>query len=300
MLVLVRIAPEINLKSRQVKARFLKTLVSNMRLALKKTGNPFKISEKWTRIYVELEESKDLAVLTRVFGISSLSPVEMITKPALDDIISEAQSKYTSLLPGKTFAIRAKRRGAVGFTSKDIEVALGSALLNCSKGVDLSKPDIKIEVEVCQQRALFFQERIPCPGGLPLGTEGRALCMLSGGFDSAVAAWLSMKRGVAVDFVLCNLGGNAYARSVIMVAKKLSENWAYGYEPRFYILDFAEIRDDILKNARSQYSQILLKRAMYQSCHLLFSEQKKWLALITGESLGRGGCTSRRRSRRFL
>ncbi|NIR43492.1 MAG: tRNA 4-thiouridine(8) synthase ThiI, partial [Gemmatimonadetes bacterium] len=79
-------------------------------------------------------------------------------------------------------------------------------------------------------------DKTPGPGGLPLGVEGRAVALLSGGFDSAVAAWLMLKRGIALDYVFCNLGGEAYERAVVSVAKILADEWSYGERPRMHVV----------------------------------------------------------------
>src|SRR5690606_35937590 len=102
-------------------------------------------------------------------------------------------------------------------------------------------------------------------GGLPLGVEGRAVALLSGGFDSAVAAWLMMKRGLELDYVFCNLGGDAYERAVVQVGKQLADAWSYGSRPGLYVVDFDGPVRAMKESSRASYWQVLLKRMMYRA-----------------------------------
>src|SRR5690606_33566595 len=141
---------------------------------------------------------------------------------------------------GRTFAVRARRSGTHPFGSADVMRALGAAL-NPGATVDLTNPEVEVAVEIRDQEVYFFSGRVAGIGGLPLGLERRALCLLCGGFDSAVAAWMMLKRGVQVDYVLFNLAGGAYERSVLQVAKVLADRWSYGTEPRLHVVDFGPV-----------------------------------------------------------
>ena len=105
------------------------------------------------------------------------------------------------------------------------------------------------------------------------------------GFDSAVAAWLLLKRGVALDYVFCNLAGPAFERSVIQVTKVLADHWSYGDRPRIHIVDFGDAVRDLQSRVTPRYWQVVLKRLMYRAAEQVGSEVGAD-ALITGESLG--------------
>src|SRR5439155_1220867 len=137
---------------------------------------------------------------------------------------------YAERVRGRTFAVRARRSGLEAFRTRDVMVQLGAALDRYGD-VNLDHPDVTVFVETRDGEALFFSDHVAGAGGLPLGAEGRAVCLFSGGFDSPVAAWLLLKRGVALDYVFCNLGGEAYERSVVSVAKILADRWSHGYRP---------------------------------------------------------------------
>src|SRR5690606_3634390 len=132
--------------------------------------------------------------------------------------------------------VRAQRAGQHGFTSKEIEVALGARLFDYSAGVDLTNPEVTAYVEVRDESAYLFSQRVAGSGGLPVGVEGRAIALISGGFESAVASWLMLKRGVELDYLFCNLGGDAYERAVVQVTKAIADDWSYGSQPRLFVV----------------------------------------------------------------
>ncbi|MBF0441784.1 MAG: tRNA 4-thiouridine(8) synthase ThiI [Oligoflexales bacterium] len=286
MLVLVRLSSEINLKSNKVKARFLRKLIRNIDIALKRSQVEFRIRREWNRLFIEVSSEEAVSVLSRIFGIGSISPVEYVGKPDLDDMSRIAFENYRDKVKGKSFCIRAQRNMVEGFTSKDVENRLGDVLRDQAASVKLKNPEVKIELLISREGAFFFSERIKGPSGLPLGVEGRALCLISGGFDSAVAAWLMMKRGIDLDFLFCNLAGIAYERATLSVVKALMEQWAYGSEGILYTLDFSEIIKSITANVGARFPQIVLKRAMYRTANLLADEIGQIPAIITGESAG--------------
>jgi thiamine biosynthesis protein ThiI len=115
---------------------------------------------------------------------------------------------------------------------------------------------------------------------------GRALALISGGYDSAVAAWLMLKRGIELDYVFCNLGGDAYERAVVQVAKALADDWSYGSHPKLHVVDFAEPLKELRANARPSYWQVVLKRLMYRAATTIAHEQTGH-AINTGEAVGR-------------
>jgi thiamine biosynthesis protein ThiI len=140
-------------------------------------------------------------------------------------------------------------------------------------------------VEVRDQHAYLFSRRIPGAGGLPLGVEGRAVTLLSGGYDSAVAAWLMLKRGVSQEYVFCNLGGDAYERAVLQVGKLVADDWSYGTRPRLHVVDFEEPLRALREGAKEKYWQVVLKRLMYRAASQVAAELDAQ-AIITGEAVG--------------
>jgi thiamine biosynthesis protein ThiI len=283
--ILVRLAAELTIKARRTRVAFLRRLVRNMGDALRSAEVPYRIEPAWGRIFVHADAHRAMPVLARVFGISSLSSVERTVPADLDAIVAAGSELYRELVDGHSFAVRARRVGQHAFRSTDIEVKLGAALLPHADSVDLSDPEVTVHVEVRHADAFLFSARMPAPGGLPLGVEGNAVALLSGGYDSAVAAWLMLKRGIALDYVFCNLGGDAYERAVVHVAKLLADEWSFGTRPHLHVVDFAPLLDELRAKTRPAYWQLVLKRLMYRTAQQV-ANLRSAEAIITGEAVG--------------
>ena len=263
-------------------------MLRNIRDALTRNGfSEFEVINEWSRLFVEVpkdQEPQALEVLSRVFGIVSLSPVQVFPFRNLNDLAKKGELLYKDIVSGKTFAVRAKRVGTHPFRSIDIERKLGGHLSEYGK-VDLSHPDVTVEVEVRDHTAYFFLERIPGAGGLPIGAEGKALALVSGGFDSIVAAYLMLKRGVEVDFLFFNLGGIYHLHGAFEVVQAMSDRWAYGYKPVFYEIDFRPVMLELQEKVKQNYWNLILKRQMYRAAERL-ARQKDYPVIVTGESVG--------------
>jgi tRNA uracil 4-sulfurtransferase len=285
VLILVRFGGEVTIKSKRTRSTFLRRLARNMGEALDSAGIEHSIEPVWGRMFVRASSHMALPVLARVFGISSISWVEQQVAADLDTIVAEGAELFRDRVAGKKFAVRARRTGTHAFSSKDVEVALGAALASHSAGVDLTHPEFTVFVEVRQHSANLFAERIRGAGGLPLGVEGHAVALLSGGYDSAVSSWLLLKRGVALDYVFCNLGGDAYERAVVHVGKAVADDWSYGTRPKLHVVDFAEVLDELRSKTRASYWQVVLKRLMYRAACSI-GQELGGEAIITGEAVG--------------
>lgn len=284
-LILVRLAAEVTIKSRRTRSAFIRRLVRNMRDALRSAEIEATVEPAWGRIYVRAESPAAVMPLGRVFGISSLSIVDRVVPAELDAIVAAGTELYADRVTGRHYAVRANRAGSHDFSSHDVEVKLGAALRPKAAGVRLVDPEVTVSVEVRDEQAYLFSERIDGPGGLPLGVEGNAVALLSGGYDSAVSSWLLLKRGVALDYVFCNLGGDAYERAVVQVAKLLGDEWSYGTQPRLHVIDFVDVVNDLREKARPSYWQVVLKRLMYRAASRVGADLDAQ-AIVTGEAVG--------------
>ncbi len=284
VLFLVRIAAEIATKSRRTRRRFQQRLAHNLRDAVQSSGSKAKIDSRWSRILIEASDRSAIKRTASVFGVSSLSEVEARFPADLDEIVRVGETLYADRVRDRKFAVRARRVGDCGFSGQDIRVQLGAAL-NKYATVDLDHPDVTVSVEVRDGEAFLYSGRVRGPGGLPLGVEGKAVSLISGGFDSAVAAWLMLKRGISLDYVFCNLSGEAYERSVVSVAKVLADEWSYGEQPRIHVLDFVRAVDELKRAVEPRYWQVVLKRLMYRAAEAV-AQEIGGEAIITGESVG--------------
>lgn len=199
MVFLVRFG-ELALKSRFVRRQLKDRLVANIQDLFAADGVECITESDEARVYVHANDL-DAArrILRRTFGVVSFSPAEEVraeTGPLREAVLSEAAR---ALSPGQTFALRIRRVGTHPFTSQDLARNLGDDLRRAHPGVrvDLTTPDIAIHVELRRNRGFVFREIVPGPGGLPLGSQGRALAVVR---DDAglVAAWMGMKRGCRV------------------------------------------------------------------------------------------------------
>jgi thiamine biosynthesis protein ThiI len=284
-LLLVRLAAELTIKSNRTRSEFVRRLTRNLRDALRSSEIEHDIEPVWDRIYVRADAARAEPILARIPGISSVSFVERTVPAELPAIVAAGEEVYRDRVVGRRFAVRARRNGNHEFGSRDVEVQLGAALQPYSAGVDLTDPEVTVRIEVRQQQAYLFSERTEGVGGLPIGVEGRALALLSGGYDSAVAAWLMLKRGIALDYVFCNLGGDAYERAVLQVAKYMADEWSFGSRPRLHVVDFAPPLEALRAQCRQAYWQVVLKRLMYRTAERVARETGAE-ALVTGEAVG--------------
>jgi thiamine biosynthesis protein ThiI len=284
--VLLKIAGEIGTKSSRTRRRFLRVLVRNVRAALGRAGIKATVEPRWSRLLVRADDPlRARDALAAVFGLHSVSEVVAIPFEDLDDLVDAAADQYRDRVAGRTFAVQARRSGSHRFRSVDVATALGAALLPGSAGVDLDTPEITVPVDIADRTAFVALETTAGAGGLPLGVGGRAVALFSGGFDSPVATWMTMRRGISVDLVVHDLGGCGQVDAALEVARELVDLWAGGVEPRAHVVDLSPVVGALRARVEPRIRQVVLKRAMYRAGALL-AERVGAEALVTGESLG--------------
>ncbi|HET9234087.1 MAG TPA: tRNA sulfurtransferase, partial [Candidatus Eisenbacteria bacterium] len=287
-LILLRMSGDVSTKTGGTLERFSRQLADNVRDALERHGIVHRIEPGRFRFTIEVDTVGALPVLQRVFGVQSLSLVESRPWQSLDDVVVTAESYFREHVRGKRFAVRARRSGRterIPFRSPEVERTLGRALLEHGAAVDLSEPQVTAYVDVRPGIVFLYEDKHPGRGGLPVGVEGRGLALVSGGFDSGVAAWLMLKRGVALDYFFCNLGGSKHREGVLRVVKVLAEDWSYGTRPRLFEIDFAPVVEELQRQTTPKYWQILLKRLMLRAAEMQ-ARSERALGLVTGEAMG--------------
>ena len=289
MRILVRLSGDLSTKARNTRKRFTTRLVENLSYALESHHEDFEIERRWSRLSVRVDDPAAAETCARVFGVQSVSPVDRYHWKGLDDLVAHAAERFGDSVEGRTFAVRARRGGhdveSIPFTSADIERDLGTALLDRSEGVDLTQPEATVSIEVRSGHADLFTEILPGPGGLPLGVEGKALSLVSGGFDSAVASWLMLKRGLSLDYLFFNLGGLAHEVGVLRVMKVVADRWSYGDRPRLVSIDLRPAVESMRETVTPRYWQVVLKRLMFLAASEL-TRRSPYAALVTGEAVG--------------
>ncbi|NLL47789.1 MAG: tRNA 4-thiouridine(8) synthase ThiI [Firmicutes bacterium] len=286
-LLLVRYG-ELSLKGRNRKT-FEDLLLTNMRARLADLPHG-RITKTFGRIYLETKDNwADLAErLQGVFGIVSVSPV---LKRDLDlEDIQEGASLIIQDTPGKTFKVEARRPNkSFPLTSPEICRALGGHVLRNFPhlSVDVHQPDFVLNVEIRQEGAFLYSQVIPCLGGLPAGSSGKGLLLLSGGIDSPVAGFLSMKRGVSLEglhFYSYPFTSERSKAKVVELASRLAPYNSRGTF-KLWIAYFTEIQKALQLSSHQTLSITLMRRFMLRIATKL-AEREKALALITGDSLG--------------
>jgi len=264
---------EVGLKSSPVRARLENMLTRHLKAALKRRGAAFEsIVRERGRIYI-LGGDSDLAakLASRVFGIEYTAPalksssdIEAITGAALE--LAQAV-----LAEGDTFAVDARRVGEHPYTSKDLEVRVGAAILDHlgqerRLKVNLTNPAKTLYVEAREKAAYIYSQVYEGLGGLPYGSQGRVVALLTGDTSSALAAWLMMKRGaevVPLYFDAPSLFGSQCLEEALLLAEVLREYVPDG-RLRLTVVPFEEVAEAIRQvAAEGPLSTILLERAMY-------------------------------------
>ena len=280
---IVRPAAEVATKSRRTRSKFERRLRDNLAAGLARAGATWTMRQDYGRLYLDADAGVADA-LERLFGAGSYSRIEATCPPVLEDIVATGREAFAERVQGRTYAVRAKRLAGHPFSAQDVNVALGAAL-NPGATVHLDDPDVTVYVEIGVGECHLFTGRWKGAGGLPVGTAGRAVTLLSGGFDSAVAAWRMLRRGAAVDYVLCNLGGGASERLVLHVAKVLNDVWGTGYNARLFVVEFEDVLAELRRAVRTTYWQIVLKRLMLRAASAIARDLGAE-AIITGEAVG--------------
>ncbi len=289
-LILLRYG-EIALKG-QNRTFFFRKLRQNVRRCLKENQIDGQVWQEGQRIYVETEAT-DAAIeaVQRVFGVVSLSPVQVVPA-ALEAITDEALAvaRRAGLGPARSFRVTARRSDKTfPHTSPEIERRVGAAVVAETQApVDLSGgADLEIGVEVQRGRVLVFGQIIAGPGGLPLGSQGRVVVLLSSGIDSPVAAWLLMKRGCSVIPVHFSVDP-AQTAQVEAIVEALNRH-AYGWRLRPIILSHEEALAPTLARLqdmhRERWTCLFCKRVMLAKAAEI-AEEMHASALVTGDSLG--------------
>jgi thiamine biosynthesis protein ThiI len=289
-LILLRYG-EIALKG-QNRAYFYRKLRRNVRKCLKANGIQGEVWQEGQRIYLETDQIEAaVEAVQRVSGIVSLSPVEA-TAADLEAIAQEAVvvAQRAGLNPARSFRVKVRRADkSFPHISPEIERQVGAEVVAATGArVDLSTAaDVEIGVEVQPGRALVFGEIIAGPGGLPLGSQGRVVALLSSGIDSPVAAWLLMKRGCGVIPVHFSVS-QAQTDQVEAIVDALNRH-AYGWQLKPIILSHEEALGPTLVRLREmrqeRWTCLFCKRALLSKAAEI-AEEMGAAALVTGDSLG--------------
>lgn len=272
---------------------FEDALVKQIRHALKEVEGEFFVHKEQGRIYVDCLSAFDFEEtvegLQRVFGIVGICPVVKIDDEGFDSLASDVIDYVSQVHPGnnQSFKVNARRaRKNYPMTSMELNCDLGERILEAFDGmkVDVHKPEILLNVEI-REKIYIYSKIIPGPGGMPVGTNGKAMLLLSGGIDSPVAGYMISKRGVKIDAVYFHAPPYTSERAkqkVVDLAKLVSR---YSGPINLHVVNFTDIQLYIYDKCPHEELTIIMRRYMMRIAEH-FAKETGCLGLITGESIG--------------
>lgn len=291
MKFIVKLFPEITIKSNSVRLRFIKMLSGNIRNILRQKNYDIAVIRHWDYIEVRpknISEIPDIKkALTRIPGIHHILAAEEVAFTDLHSMYELTLPYFAPLIENKTFCVRIKRRGKHDFTSIEAERYIGGGLNQAvaSAKVKLTKPEVTVLLEIEDDKLLIVNERLQGLGGFPLGAQEDVLSLISGGFDSGVSSYMLMRRGCRVHYCFFNLGGAMHEIGVKQTAYYLWQKFGSSHRVRFVTIDFAAVVGEILEKVDDGQMGVVLKRMMVRAASKI-AERYKVEALVTGEALG--------------
>ena len=293
MKFIVKLHPEITIKSSSVRKRFTRLLESNIRTVFKLREVNAVIQNSWDKLEVRPKnfEPQHLerlrSVLRQTAGVEQCLEVRESEYVDFDDIYQQVAKVWGERLAGKSFAVRVRRRGKHDFTSVDLAKYVGGGLNQHfpSNEVALKNPDLEIPIEVDKDRLLMINNRFKGLGGMPLPSQEDVLSLISGGFDSSVASFELIRRGAKTHFCFFNLGGREHDIGVRQICYYLWQKYSLSHRVKFISVDFQPIVNDIVENCAPGYMGVVLKRMMLRAAELV-ADSLRINALVTGECVG--------------
>ncbi len=273
---------------------FEDALCRQIKRSLKKVEGEFEVTKEQGRIYVEsvgdsFDYDETVASLKRVFGILWICPMVQIEDNGFDDLAEKTTEYIRDVYGDRSFTFKVKARRArknYPLDSMEINMNLGEKILDAFPGltVDVHDPDVEINVEI-RNHINIYSEFIPGPGGMPVGTNGKATLLLSGGIDSPVAGYMTAKRGVILDAVYFHAPPYTSERAkqkVVDLAKLVAQ---YSGPINLHVVNFTDIQLYIYDKCPHDELTIIMRRYMMRIAEH-FAMEEDSLGLITGESIG--------------
>lgn len=272
---------------------FEEALTGQIRYALRTVDGEFEVRRLQGRIYVDALSEYDydevLEALSHVFGIVGICPVVLVDDEGFDKLAEDVIAYMDKVYPDKhiTFKVNARRaRKNYPMDSMELNAALGEKILDAFPEikVDVHNPDVLLCVEI-REKINIYSTEIKGPGGMPVGTNGKAMLLLSGGIDSPVAGYMIAKRGVAIDATYFHAPPYTSERAkqkVVDLAKIVSK---YSGPINLHVVNFTDIQLYIYEKCPHEELTIIMRRYMMKIAEH-FANENHCLGLVTGESIG--------------
>ena len=283
---------EIGIKGKN-RYMFEDALVKQIEYTLSRIEGNYAVTKESGRIYVNTEGEYDyeelIQALQHVFGIVGIAPMVQVEDEGFEKLAEELIAYVDAAYPNKSFTFKVHaRRGRKNYPMDSMELnkELGSRLLEAFKElkVDVHHPEVNLYVEI-RQRINLFSKVIPGCGGMPVGTNGKAMLLLSGGIDSPVAGYMIAKRGVVLEAVYFHAPPYTSERAKQKVVDLAKQVAAYAGPIRLHIVNFTDIQLYIHEKCPHEELTIIMRRYMMKIAQQL-AEENGALGLITGESIG--------------
>lgn len=291
MKFIVKLFPEIMIKSESVRKRFAKILTSNIRNILQKYDEETAVVRHWD--YIEVRSKNDahrdalIDLLQRIPGIHHFLEVEEKPFTDLHHIFELTLADVEAQLQNKTFCVRVKRKGKHTFSSIEAERYIGGGLNQYieSAKVQLKNPDVTVRIDIEDDKMMLVKKRHTGIGGYPIGTQEDVLSLISGGFDSGVSSYMLIRRGSRVHYCFFNLGGAAHEIGVKQMAYHIWQRYGSSHKVRFIAVNFEGVVGEILEKVDNGQMGVVLKRMMVRAASKV-AARLNIEAIVTGEALG--------------
>ncbi|WP_368030929.1 tRNA uracil 4-sulfurtransferase ThiI [Arcobacter sp. s6] len=287
---IIKYFTEIMIKGSTAKRQMISQVYNNLVNILSKISKDIKVKKFFDKVEVVCPIEVVVEVRMRLLdtpGIQQiLEAVQFDNMNTLDDIKVVVNEMMAHEIQGKTFVVRCKRTGTQEFKSTQVEQTVGGYMLamNDTKGVDLKNPEVTINMELVFAQLNIITHKHQGMGGFPIGTQGSILSLMSGGFDSTVASYLTIKRGIKTHFIFFNLGGIAHEIGVKQVAYYLWNKFGSSHRVQFISIPFDDVVSEIFKSVSEPYMGVMLKRLMLRASEKV-ADSMGIDALVTGESV---------------
>ena len=287
---IVKFFPEIMIKGSSAKRQMVGQLYNNLLKILRDINeniNVRKFSDKIEvvsplgfieQVRLKLKETPGIEQILEALQFDNIQTLDEIKQTVNETIAHEIKDK--------SFVVRAKRSGKHEFRSTDIERTVGGYMLshNKTKGVNLHNPEVTVNLELVNTQLNIITKKYKGLSGFPIGTQGEILSLMSGGFDSTVASYLTMKRGIKTHFIFFNLGGIAHEIGVKQVALYLWNKFGSSHRVTFTSVPFDDVVTEIFRSTHESYMGVTLKRLMLKASEKV-ADDMGIDALLTGESV---------------
>ena len=287
---ILKLFPEIMIKGSSAKRQMVGQLYTNLLTIFEKISSNIevrKFSDKMEvlspievlpQVREKLLDTSGIEQILEVLQFDGMDSIEKI-KVKVGELVIES-------LKNKTFVVRVKRTGKHEYSSIEIERSVGGYLLAHSEAlkVSLKHPEVVVQMELIESQLNIITKKYKGLSGFPIGTQGDILSLMSGGFDSTVASYLTMKRGIKTHFIFFNLGGNAHEIGVKQVALYLWNKFGSSHKVKFITISFEDVLTEIFRSTPPSYMGVTLKRLMLMASEKI-ADEMEIDALLTGESV---------------